>query len=61
MRCVGVAEQVELYMLGQEVLVDLHVMPARPRAYPLILGRPWFDGYESETRLASWGIRIVHR
>ena len=39
-RCVGVPEQVDLYVLvlGQQVLVDLHVMPARPRAYPLILG-----------------------
>ena len=39
-RCVGVVQQVELYVLGQQALVDLHVMPARPRAYPLILGRP---------------------
>ena len=43
-RCVGVAEQVKLYVLGQQVFVDLHVMPARPRAYPLILGRPWLMG-----------------
>ena len=45
-RCVGVPEQVDLYVLvlGQQVLVDLHVMPARPRAYPLILGRPWLMG-----------------
>ena len=42
-RCV-VADQVELYVLRQQVLVDLHVMPARPRAYPLILGRPWLMG-----------------
>ena len=27
-RCVGVVEQIELYVLGQQVLVDLHVMPA---------------------------------
>ena len=61
-RCVRIANsQVQMYVLGQQVnLVDLHVIPARTRAYPLTR-KTMVVGYESKTRLASWGIRIVHR
>ena len=46
-KCLGVIHDLEMNVLGQKSIMDMHVMPARLGAYPIILGRPWLIAIRS--------------
>ena len=46
-KCLGVIHELEMNVLGQKAIMDIHVMPARLGAYPIILGRPWLVAMRS--------------
>ncbi|MCO5611527.1 hypothetical protein L7F22_065780 [Adiantum nelumboides] len=46
-KCLGVIHDLEINVLGQWAVMDIHIMPAKLGAYPVILGRPWLIAMRS--------------
>ena len=40
-KCLGLVQSLEIEVFEVKTFVSFHVMPARLRAFPIILGRPW--------------------
>ena len=46
-KCLDFIHDLEMNLLGQKSIIDMHVMPARLGAYPIILMRPWLIAMRS--------------
>ena len=40
-KCLGIAQDVRVRVLGIDCMVDFYVMRAKENTYPVILGLPW--------------------
>ncbi|MCO5611132.1 hypothetical protein L7F22_065382 [Adiantum nelumboides] len=46
-KCLGVIHDLEINVLGQWAVMDIHIIHAKLGAYPVILGRPWLIAMRS--------------
>ena len=57
-KCLGVINNVKIFVCGVQVAVDIYVMPAKGEGYPVILGRPWLIAMNARQDLEK-GILVL--